>query len=224
MAGRPRWLTPDEVPDARICRVLHIPDELHLIGAVSGAIALLSDEENWEAFGTATPAECATAFMGMVEGYFSSTGECMPIGTVLWFASLTPPAGWLTCDGSEYLIADYPRLYAVIGDTWGEAEENYFKLPDLRGRVPLGAGSGEGLTPREVADTGGEEAHVLIEAEMPTHAHTAHSHGLDTMTGELVLPSAGVTMPGTLTGYAGGGLSHENMPPFLGLLPIILGC
>jgi len=58
---------------------------------------------------------------------------------------------------------------------------------------------------------------------MPSHAHTAHSHGRDVATGELALPAAGVSIPGTLTGYAGGGQSHENMPPFAVLLPIIYG-
>jgi microcystin-dependent protein len=47
------------------------------------------------------------------------------------------PSGWLKCDGSTYNIADYPALYAVIGQSYGGSGST-FKLPDLSSQ--LGAG------------------------------------------------------------------------------------
>lgn len=63
-----------------------------------------------------------------------------PVGTVLWYASENVPAGYLICDGSAVLKAEYPLLYAVIGSTFGEETETEFYLPDLRAAFIRGAG------------------------------------------------------------------------------------
>ena len=54
----------------------------------------------------------------------------------------------------------------------------HFRLPDLRGRSLIGAGSGAELTNRVIGQTFGSEAHKLTTAEMPTHTHiqAAHNH------------------------------------------------
>ena len=53
-----------------------------------------------------------------------------PIGTVLSFAGQTPPNGYLLCDGSSYVVADYQDLYDVIGNIYGGDTEN-FNVPNL---------------------------------------------------------------------------------------------
>lgn len=53
-----------------------------------------------------------------------------PIGTVLSFAGQTAPNGYLLCNGASYKVADYPDLYAVIGNTYGGDTEN-FNVPNL---------------------------------------------------------------------------------------------
>lgn len=76
----------------------------------------------------------------------------MPVGMIVPFAGLTPPMGWLLCDGSEVPTIRYSALAQVIGTLYGnqnayDATTNplgtkgyeTFKLPDLRGRFPLGA-------------------------------------------------------------------------------------
>ena len=69
-----------------------------------------------------------------------TTGDKTPAGLISAFAGITPPSGWLLCDGSELLIADYPDLYACIGDLYGTASDaDHFVLPDYRGRSPFGA-------------------------------------------------------------------------------------
>ena len=71
------------------------------------------------------------------------------IGEIRLFAGTFAPAGWLICDGRPVHFALYQNLFSVIGWTFGGSDE-VFNLPDLRGRVPVHAGSGTGLTTRKV--------------------------------------------------------------------------
>ena len=69
--------------------------------------------------------------------------EIMPVGTIIPWGGQTdvPSDKWLICDGSTFNGTQYPDLSAALGDTWGTRSGNNFYRPDLRGRVPLGAGS-----------------------------------------------------------------------------------
>lgn len=74
---------------------------------------------------------------------FFSNVATVPIGSMMPFAGTTLPPGYLVCDGAEILITGYPELYSVIGNTY-KGPEPYvglatFRLPDLRGRFPMGA-------------------------------------------------------------------------------------
>jgi microcystin-dependent protein len=51
----------------------------------------------------------------------------VPLGTVLPFAGISPPTGWLLCDGTDQPPQAYPELYDLIGNTYGGT----FKMPDL---------------------------------------------------------------------------------------------
>lgn len=68
-------------------------------------------------------------------------------GMIQMFAGATPPTGWLACDGSEVAVDDYPTLHRVIGTTYNDGTETsgYFRLPNLTGRFPVGAGSAYAL-------------------------------------------------------------------------------
>ena len=58
----------------------------------------------------------------------------VPSGTILSFATKKAPDGWLSCDGSYILIADYQNLYELIGNIWDKSSDNdntRFRLPDL---------------------------------------------------------------------------------------------
>ena len=75
----------------------------------------------------------------------------IPTGVVNMWVTGTAPTGWLICDGSTKSTTTNPELanlYSVIGTTYGGTGASSFKLPDLRGRVPMGAGTG-----RNVADS-----------------------------------------------------------------------
>lgn len=103
----------------------------------------------------------------------------MPTGSVTQFAGSTAPAGWLFCDGSAVRRTTYAALFAVIGTTFGAGDgSTTFNLPDTRGRAPIGAGTGSGLTARTLGGTVGTETHLLTGAESGTsvHNHTQNSH------------------------------------------------
>src|SRR5262249_33795822 len=94
-----------------------------------------------------------------------SIADATPPGTIVAFGGQTAPVGWLICDGSAVSAATYSRLFNAIGNAWG-GSGGTFNLPDLRGRAPIGAGQGSGLTNRALGDaTIGEEVHTLIVAE-----------------------------------------------------------
>jgi microcystin-dependent protein len=108
--------------------------------------------------------------------------QMVPVGTVMmWIGNFTP-AGWLVADGSCVSQSTYPQLYAVIGSQFSlmrpgtECFPGTFGLPDLRGRVPMGSGSGQltqlaTLTPRTTGNYFGTETVTLTVTEMPAHAH-----------------------------------------------------
>ena len=62
-----------------------------------------------------------------------------PIGVIQAFSGNTIPHGYLLADGASYKVADYPDLYAVIGNTYGGDTEN-FNVPDYRETVLVGVG------------------------------------------------------------------------------------
>ena len=72
-------------------------------------------------------------------GNFFAGAATVPVGGLMPYAGATAPTGYLLCDGSEVPIASYQDLYNTIGTTYGAGvNPNTFKLPDLRGRFPLG--------------------------------------------------------------------------------------
>jgi microcystin-dependent protein len=117
------------------------------------------------------PNAAASAIASAVQTYLQ------PAGTVIDFAGSSVPSGWLECDGTAVSRSTYATLYSAVGDTWGAGNgTTTFNLPDFRGRVRIGKGTGSGLTARSLAATGGEETHVLTEAELASHTHTQDSH------------------------------------------------
>ena len=108
-----------------------------------------------------------------------------PPGLIAPYAGALAPTGWLLCDGSEILQTLYPTLFAVIGFAFKDASlvsdggVEYFALPDLRGRFPLGldnmggsaAGRVSGLGASELGNTGGTESKNISVDNLPDHDH-----------------------------------------------------
>ncbi|MCR6633146.1 MAG: tail fiber protein [Magnetospirillum sp.] len=101
-------------------------------------------------------------------------------GEIRLFGGASAPSGWLFCDGSAVNRTAYAALFAVIGTAFGSGDGTAtFNLPDLRGRAPIGAGQGAGLTSRTLGGTVGEEKHTLTIAEIPAHNHSANSYSIE---------------------------------------------
>ena len=217
-----RWLTPDDIPGSRVCRVLLIPDDLTLISSVAGALDELTKAYNWEQFGAETPDATADAMLDMLVRYLETECVEMPVGAIHLYAGSVLPRGFLWCNGTEVLEAAYPDLFDAIGYAFDATPtEGYFRLPDLRGRVPVGAGTGAGLTPRALADEFGTEQHGLSVAELAAHTHSIHAHlpGLALAPGELAVDIPNPV--GGNTGSTGSGTPFGLAQPSLVLNAII---
>jgi microcystin-dependent protein len=102
--------------------------------------------------------------------------DSTPIGTVQMYGGAAAPTGWLLCTGSAVSRTTYANLFSVIGTTYGIGDNiSTFNLPDFRGRMPLGAGTGTGLTARTLGEASGSETHVLTIAQMPSHSHSINA-------------------------------------------------
>ena len=145
----------------------------------------------------------------------TGAGGGVPTGTVVSFAGHNAPTGWLLCDGTQYSSSSYPTLYAIIGTTYGGGNGS-FKVPDLRGRMPVGKNYG---TFSALGRTGGEENHVLTNAEMAPDVYMDVSGSKST---ELVNIGGGNRWANTgRVNGAQAGRAHNNMPPYLVLNYII---
>ncbi|KOY83799.1 tail fiber protein [Lysinibacillus macroides] len=94
------------------------------------------------------------------------------IGTILPWSTDWAPRGWFLCQGQELQIREHAALYAIVGLKYGGNGSTTFKLPDLRGRVLVGMGQGEGLTNRPIGQKGGSEEVTLLTSQIPPHNHS----------------------------------------------------
>ncbi|HEV2882782.1 MAG TPA: phage tail protein [Pyrinomonadaceae bacterium] len=137
------------------------------------------------------------------------------------------PKGWALCNGQLMPINQNQALFSLLGTTYGGDGRVNFALPDLRGRTPIHEGSGHTLGER-----GGEQAHTLTIAELPTHAHVANATSIPATTNtpgsNLLLaqstssqlygaPSNVQAMAPNAISNVGGSQAHLNMQPFLTL-------
>ena len=155
-------------------------------------------------------------------------------GEIKMFAGANAPTGWLICDGSILTRSDYAELFTVIGHTYTDTSSSstngnqvaststQFRLPDLRGRVPVGAGQGlastnttagseklstsSNLSSRTLGYAGAGESHTLTAAQsgVKSHEHnvyatqSAHSHNIRT-SAQWASNSAGTGTPSKTT-------------------------
>lgn len=94
------------------------------------------------------------------------------VGQIMIFAGNFAPRGWAICDGSLLSVNQYNALYAILGTMYGGDGRSTFGLPDLRGRVPVGVGTGQGLTTVVNGQMAGTETVTLTTANLPAHSHT----------------------------------------------------
>lgn len=147
-------------------------------------------------------------------------GSGVPAATVVAVDDSVVPAGWLLCDGTVYNIAEYPTLGAKLGNRHGGNGTSTFAVPPYNGKVLVGV---DALVPpfSTLGQTGGVTDVTLLEAQIPSHAHTVDANwdaagGAGTkpvISGYPVANRAGqYSLGATLS--TGGGQPHTNLQPY----------
>ena len=93
------------------------------------------------------------------------------IGEVILFAGNFAPRGWAFCEGQLLPISQYSALFSILGTTYGGDGRTTFALPDLRGRSPIGVGTGPGLDQIRVGAKGGSFQQTTTTLELSSHNH-----------------------------------------------------
>ena len=141
------------------------------------AAGMGEENYNWADFSDLkTNIELARQVKELEEQIARVAGE--PLGIVKMWAGRKIPAGYLLCDGKEYLATDpeYSKLYEAIGDTFNGAknangaayttQSGYFRVPDLQGRFIVGYNSSDSEY-NQSGLSGGEKTHLLTPGENP---------------------------------------------------------
>lgn len=146
------------------------------------------------------------------------------LGEIRMLGSNFPPKGWAACNGQLLPISQNTALFSLLGTQYGGDGRVTFALPNLQGSVPLGQGSGPGLTPRSIGEVDGEANVTLLTTEMPSHHHTigvSTSAGTSTSAGGAAIgasPTPAFAQAFNLTpmnSVAGGDQSHNNLQPYV---------
>ncbi len=158
------------------------------------------------------------------------------VGEIRIFACNFAPNGWALCNGQLLPISQNTALFSLLGTTYGGNGQSNFALPDFQDMAPMHWGQGAGLTDRFVGESAGVEMLSLIQSEIPVHTHPvivnedlgntsvaagslwAEAHRRASAVRMYApLNASPVTMSPQAAGVAGGGLPHNNMPPYLAL-------
>ncbi|WP_286830318.1 MULTISPECIES: phage tail protein [Kordiimonas] len=106
----------------------------------------------------------------------AAEASCSPdsyTGSVCLTAASFCPSGTLEADGSSMLVSQNTALFAIIGNAYGGDGHTNFNLPDLRGRVPVGIGTGRDLSPVSLGTQRGTETVMQSVANLAPHNHEA---------------------------------------------------
>ena len=157
--------------------------------------------------------------------------DTLPVGTVQPFLGLTPPLGYLVCQGQLINKIEYPELYKICGSTFGIETDTHFYLPDLRGKTLAGYDEND-TAMNTIGKLLGQKTHIhttgnhtLTEEELPSHRHVGiyenHSDtqmsnrgdgggGWNTINISAITSSQSDSYSYLYTGYAGGGAAHNH--------------
>lgn len=150
------------------------------------------------------------------------------VGEIRMFAGNFAPRGWAFCDGQLLAVSQNDALFSLLGTIYGGDGRTTFGLPDLRGRLPIHAGSGPGLSPRRLGGKGGAEKVTLTVNQLPSHRHNLKAStnipsdrnangGVtgQTLSDTYINDSPLTNMNSSAVSKVGGSRSHTNLMPFL---------
>jgi len=93
------------------------------------------------------------------------------IGEIRAFGFSFAPLGWAFCDGRLLAASEHAALASLLGTFYGGDGRTTFALPDFRGRTPIHAGAGKGLTHRSIGQRSGRATSQTV----PFHTHDLSS-------------------------------------------------
>lgn len=153
------------------------------------------------------------------------------LGEIRIFAFNFAPKGWAFWNGQLLSIQSNTALFSLIGTYYGGNGTTTFALPNLQSSIPIHQGQGQGLSPYNIGQQGGNEAVTLNSQQMPQHNHNMNVFNGPAGTnraggGYLADSSSGNVYTtgnpnGTLNAnavtFAGNSQPHSNIQPYLTL-------
>ena len=135
---------------------------------------------------------------GTITGVTSVTGSSsqnqFPTGIVQMYGGTAAPTGWLLCNGTAVSRTTYANLFAVCSTTYGTGDgSTTFNVPNFSSRIPIGVGTGSGLTARTLGTSYGAETSTLTSSNIPSlttgnisadHTHTPQIAGTTLSNGQ----------------------------------------
>jgi len=160
------------------------------------------------------------------------------IAEIRMFAGTFAPRNWAYCAGQTVNISSNTAFFSLVGTTYGGNGTTNFVLPDLRGRVPVGTGTGSGLANVQLGERAGTTSQTLTVNQMPAHNHTVQLQGSsanatsNTPAGNYLAVADDETYDGTgptvpmaanavTVSAAGGSQPFSILQPYLGMNFII---
>lgn len=152
------------------------------------------------------------------------------IGEIKLFAGNFQIQGHAYCQGQLLPISQNDALFALIGTTYGGDGITTFALPDLRGRIPINQGTGQGLSSRTIGESSGTETVTLIPGQLPAHTHAMNCNAGNGNSSNPVnnfwaaqpallqyapASTASSALKGNATTNSGNSQPHTNLQPYL---------
>ncbi len=125
-----------------------------------------------------------------------------PVGGMMFYPvaniSAPPNSNWLFCEGQSVSQTTYAALFALMGTAYGSAKSGYFNLPDMRGRVPIGADS---VSPDATGNTSGNAgASPLSGPNVTVASGVLPSYSAGTYAGSITPQNVAIA-PGAPNGF-----------------------
>ena len=152
------------------------------------------------------------------------------VGEIRMFAGNFAPRGWAYCDGQLLAVSQNDALFSLLGTVYGGDGRTTFGLPDMRGRIPIHAGGGPGLSQRRLGSKSGAETITLTVNQIPYHDHDVPASAAGASSGNPTGNVSAATSPTNVYSTAlnnpqdlssaaisstGGSRSHTNLMPYL---------
>lgn len=150
--------------------LLEVPDLAWFNDSVLSALAEMTLPNNWRGDDEDYRKYALLQANLMMATYKVLNFNPFPVGMLVPYSSAVTPPGYLPCDNSEYSITAYPELFAVIGYTYGGADD-VFNTPYLQEAVLLDKGD-----IYAVGEYGGNSSIGITVPQLPAHTHNDPGH------------------------------------------------